>query len=82
MNFRKVILGLIIVCLAFTAASAVSYVLLWRVNGLDHLGPEDTGAAVGAFAVFVRSCLNGAGVALCSGVGYVILITRSERKIG
>lgn len=66
------------VILAFLIGTGVSYTVLWHLQGLDKLTPEDNPAVVlGGFACMVRSVLAGLIAVTLSGL---YLVLRSRRR--
>ena len=58
-------------------SGALSYLCLWHISGLDSISPADgSGAAMGAFAVFVESLAVGAISALVALVSSILYLRR------
>jgi hypothetical protein len=75
-GMRRFLACSVVAALSFCIAGYFSYVILWHFAGLDNLGPDDAGAALGAWPVLIKATMVGASAAVCS----VILITFILRR--
>jgi hypothetical protein len=79
MTGMKILHIALISAISFCGAGLVAYVVFWHAAGLDIIGRDDTGVALGAFAVFVKSVLVGTVTAISSGILAALFFRRRPR---
>lgn len=77
-DLRKTFTVLGVASLSFCFAGILAYVILWHHAGLNSLGRDDAGAAMGAFAVFIKALLVGVLGAMLSAIWAIFLLRRKR----